>query len=290
MIKVSKSTALHLLIRLLGFIAMAKIISLVALWYLPSDGVELSVKTNKQPKYRRIDFANMIKDIKDIKDVKAPKFNADGSPIPWKGAKNISITSMILKGLYGSKKNGYAILALKASAKKTSIISVGESFSSYKLKLIKPKGVVFTKAGKEYVLNLLETKQISSITKANAKGKTIDKAKPASLSVTEPTSNISREEISYYTKNPKQLWKDIKIVDHKKNKKLVGFRVKRINQDSKFAALGLQVGDIIIKANNVVLKSYKDVFNIYNKIDKLDTVQIVVLRDNQEKEFVYEIN
>ncbi len=30
--------------------------------------------------------------------------------------------------------------------------------------------------------------------------------------------------------------------------------------------------------------------DIYAKIDKLDTIQIVVMRNNQEKELIYEIN
>lgn len=278
MIKVSKSTILHFFIRLLSFVAIAKIISLTALWYLPSDGVELSEKTNKQTKYRRIDFANMIK-VKKVK--KATSQEA-------KKKNNVSITNMLLKGFYGSGPSGYAILALKKSPKKTSIIEVGEDFSSYKLKLIKARGVIFTKAGKEYVLNLGELKKSSSITKAKARPKKLKSTQTSQKSTT--VEGITRKDIAFYSKNPKQMWKDIRIVDHKVNGKLVGFKVKRIDKKSKFATLGLQEKDIIIKANNVVLKSYKDVFNIYNNIDKISTVQLVVLRNNEEKEFVYEID
>jgi len=56
------------------------------------------------------------------------------------------------------------------------------------------------------------------------------------------------------------------------------------------ASLGLQVNDIIIKANNVRFVSYADVLNIYKHIDKLDALQLVVMRNNQEVELVYEIN
>ncbi len=56
------------------------------------------------------------------------------------------------------------------------------------------------------------------------------------------------------------------------------------------ARLGIQKGDIIIKANNIELKSYKDALNLYGKINDLDTIQIVILRNNQEKEIVYDIN
>jgi type II secretory pathway component PulC len=56
------------------------------------------------------------------------------------------------------------------------------------------------------------------------------------------------------------------------------------------ATLGLREGDVIIKANNIELKSYKDAIDIYNGLDQLDAVQIVVLRENQEVELVYEIH
>ncbi len=276
MIKISKSDSLKLFVHLLILIAIAKVIALVALWYLPSEGVELSVKTSKQPKYRRIDFANMIKNTK-VNSSSPSKGKDKGN-----SSSNISITSMILKGFYGSGTQGYAILALKKSPKKTSIIAIGEEFSSYKLKLIKPRSIVFTKAGKEYILNLQKIKKGSSITKI--------KSTPSNVRSVAETTTISRKDIQHYSKNPKEMWKDISIVPHKVNKKLVGFRVKRVKKNSKFESLGLKAKDIIIKANNVVLKSYKDVFNIYNKIDKLSTVQIVVLRNNQEKEFIYEID
>ena len=87
-----------------------------------------------------------------------------------------------------------------------------------------------------------------------------------------------------------QLWKDIAISEVKKGKKIEGFKVTRINKDSKMALLGLQKGDLIVKVNNIALKSYKAAMDIYAKIDKMTTIQIVVIRNNQEKELIYEIN
>ena len=139
MIKVSKSVLLHLLIKLLIIFVLAKIISLLSLWYLPSDGVELSQKTSKKVEYRRIDFKNMIKG-SDTQN------NVEQSTI---SSSNVSITNMFLKGLYGLGDSGYAILALKNTPNKASIIAVGEEFSSYKLTFIKNNGVVFTKNFKE---------------------------------------------------------------------------------------------------------------------------------------------
>ena len=64
----------------------------------------------------------------------------------------------------------------------------------------------------------------------------------------------------------------------------------RIDPNSQLATLGLKKGDIIIKVNNKVLKTYNDVFGIYNNIDKLDAINLVVQRNNQEVELTYEIN
>ena len=106
----------------------------------------------------------------------------------------------------------------------------------------------------------------------------------------EESTQISRTDIKYYSKNPKQMWKDISLTDYKQNNKLIGFRITRIKKESKFATLGLKAQDIIISVNNVALTSYKEVFDIYNKLAKLQTIQIIVLRNKEEKEFIYEIN
>jgi type II secretory pathway component PulC len=66
--------------------------------------------------------------------------------------------------------------------------------------------------------------------------------------------------------------------------------VTKIKQGSKFSELGLKVGDIILKANGLELKSYKDAIKIYQNIDKLDTIVLLVKRGKQEKEIIYEIN
>ncbi len=269
MIKVSKSVLLHSLIKLLIIFVLAKIISLLSLWYLPSDGVELSQKTSKQPEYRRIDFNNMIKGSNTQNNVRLSSIKTN----------NATITNMFLKGLYGAGDSGYAIVALKNTPNKTSIIAVGEEFSSYKLTFIKNNGVIFTRNSKEYVLYFKQMK-------GSSRAKRIQKQ---SFEL-EQNTHISRNDIKHYSKNPKQIWKDISIIDYKVNNKLTGFKITRIKNYSKFATLGLKAQDIIIKVNNIRLTSYKEVFDIYNKLDKLQTIQIIVLRNKEEKEFIYEIN
>jgi len=275
MTKPSNSALLKIVTKLLILLVIAKAISLSALWFLPSDGVEVNKKENYQPKYQKVDFKGML-----IQTKTAAQFNEDGTPIGSNNGTAVSITNMILKGLYGNDTKGFVIVALKSSPKKTEIVEVGEVYSGFKLKSIKIAHAVFTKASKEFILELQKVKDI---------GNYIKKANDQPI-VYATDTGVSRDDIAYYSKNPKQLWKDIAIKEVKNGKKIEGFKVTRIDPISKMARLGLEKGDVIIKANNVELKSYKDALDIYKNIDKIDVVQLVVIRDNQEKELVYEIH
>jgi len=281
MINLSNSNLLSIVTKLLVLLVIAKAISLAGWWYLPSDGEEIVKKTSYQPKYQRVDFKSMIqKSIATEKKSESSKVSSDGS--------SVSITNMILKGLYGNSSSGFVIVSLKAKPAETTIVEVGEVYSGYKLKSIAIDSAKFTKGSKEYILELTKPKESKSFIK-KVKSKNIQADVQADdEEVTE--KNVSREDISFYAKNPKQLWKDIAIKEVKKGKKIEGFKVTRIDPKSKMATLGLKKNDLIIKANNKELKSYKDAIDLYKNINKLDTIQIVVIRNNQEKELIYEIN
>ena len=269
MTKLSNFYLLSILTKLLVLLALAKIISLSIWWILPSDGIELQVENNYSPKYQRVDFKNMIENESRKRVSKTVKT-----------VSGISITNMVLKGLYGLENKGFAILALKSSPKKTSIISVGEKFSGYTLKTISTNSVVFTKSSKEYILEIAYVKDIAQ------KQKKIVRPIIKSSEI----QNISRGDIKRYATNPKKIFQEISIVEVKEHNAIKGFKVTRIKRGSTMSQLGLKKGDILIRANNIDLKSYKDALQLYKNIDKISTMQIVVLRDNIEKELIYEIN
>lgn len=268
MIKLSNSTFLPIFARLLILLVVAKSIALVLLWLLPSDGVELALQKSYKPKYQKVDFENMIHSPAGARGTNAAESSSNA----------VSITSMVLNGLYGKESYGYVIVALKASPSKTSIIAVGEDFSGFRLHSIAPMSATFTKGGKEYTLELEKTMTNASVSKFESE-----------VEDTSPKS-VSKEDIALYAKSPQDIWKEISIVEVKNGEAIEGFRVTKIVKNSKMASLGLREGDVIIKANNIELKSYKDAIEIYNGLDKLEAVQIVVLRENQEVELVYEIH
>ncbi len=270
MIKASNLKFISIVTKLLFLLMIAKTISLIALYYLPSDGEELKKRQNYQPRYQRVYFRNMIKTT-DIKRTRRVTKVTDSG---------ISITSMILKGLYGSKTKGFVIVAMKATPKKTAIVAIGEKYQGYTLKTIFLDSAKFIKDGTDFILFLKKIKNSSS---------SITKVKKYHFGE-EKSAVVSRSDISYYAKNPNQIWKDISIKEIKIGKKIDGFKVIKIKPNSRFAKLGLQRGDVIIKANNIRLQSYRDALDIYKNINKLDAVQIVVRRGNKEVELVYEIH
>ncbi len=265
----SSSKIVPTLTTLLVLILIAKLISLALWWYLPSEGIELNRQNSYGSKYQRVDFKNMLT-------------NAGKSTTSVRKSKSTtlcSIDSLILKGLYGKDSHGFAIVAKKASPLKTTIVSVGEVYAGYKLKTIDLTHVIFVKHSKEYVLELGKSKGATSVRRHT---------KVSSDEISEAV--VRRSDIQNYSKNPSKIWKDISIAPLKKAGKIVGFKINRIKRGSKMAQLGLKKGDIIIRANNVKLSSSRDAIKLYQNINKLETISLVVLRNNQEKEIIYEIH
>jgi len=270
--KLSNTKLLSVVSLLLVLLLIAKLISVAIWWYLPSEGVELNAKKSYQAKYQRVYFSNMliyskVPDKRQDESVKSTSY---------------SINSLILKGLYGNRVNGFAIVAKKSAAKKTTIIAVGEVYAGYKLKEIELNQVIFTKADKDYVL-VLEKSNNKNFSNA------VQRVKHKTSSQNDEHI-VTKQDIKKYSNNPSQIWKDIAIAPLKRNGKIEGFKVNRIKVGSKMAELGLQRGDVIIRANNVKLSSFNDALKLYKDIDNIDTISLVVLRNNQEKEIIYEIH
>jgi len=269
MIKLSKSYFVSLATLLLVLLALAKLITLGVMWFLPSDGVDLNTPKNYKPIYQRVDFENMllIAQPKQIKKVETKS--------------SISITNMLLKGLYGKGNKGFAIVALKASANKTSIVSVGEVFSGYTLKEILVNGVVFEKDTKDYIL-LMENEK-------NTKN-TASFIMPVETVSENSLKRVSKKDIKDYGSNPQKIWNDIGFMEVKRDSKVYGFKVTRVKANSEIGKLGLLKDDIVIMLNNIEMNSYKHALKLYENIDNIETIQIIVMRNNQEKELVYDIN
>ena len=270
--KLSNTKLLSVISLLLVLLLVAKLISVALWWYLPSEGVELNAKKSYQAKYQRVQFSNMLIYSKVPQKEETAKVQTTA----------YSINSLILKGLYGSRFSGFAIVAKKIAPKKTTIVAVGEEYAGYKLKEIELSQVIFTKSSKDYIL-ALEKSDNKKFSKA------VKRVKRDSV-LQEDEHIVTKQDIKRYSNNPSQIWKDISIAPLKRNGKIEGFKINRIKAGSKMAELGLKRGDVIIRANNVKLSSFNDALKLYKDIDKIETISLVVLRNNQEKEIIYEIH
>jgi len=263
----SNSKIISVVTILLGLVLFAKLIGLALWWYLPNDGVEVDSHESYQTPYKRVDFKNML-------------VSSQVTHVEKKQTSSYSLSNFILKGLYGSRYDGFAIIASKNAPTRTKIIEVGEIYKGYKLTEIEAQRVIFTKNGKEYILDLEKSSTTNFNNMVN---------KVVNYESNEPRK-IEKKDIKFYTKNPKTLWKDIGLTENYHNKQLAGFKVTKVRKGSKIELLGLKKGDILIRANNVDLDSLKNVAKLYGDLDKLDVLNLVILRNNQEMEINYEIN
>ena len=257
---------------LLVIVLIAKVLSLLMLWYFPSEGVNYHPSSSKMPEYRRYSVQNIIKPAQ-TPDVKS---TVEESGLTSYGP---TIANMVILGLYKHKSGGLIVIALKGKPDDADVIGIGETYQGYTLKNILDNGALFSKDGRTYSLLFSEEEPKERYAK-----------KSATAPGDEGIKQVEKSDINYYAKNFDQIWQDIGIEEVKQDGKITGFKVTRIKTGSPFATLGLRQGDIIIKANNKPMTSYKDALEIYKNIDKLEALQLIVLRNNQETEIVYEIN
>ena len=266
MIKISNLKIVHIFTKIVILLVVAKAISLGVLFYLPSSGVEVKEQVNYEPKYHRYDFKNMI----DKRSVK------DEAKSALKSANSIGITNMVLKGLYATSKEGYVIIAMKVTPQKTSIIELFETYQGYTLKAIKHSSAIFEREGKIFVLDLEKT----AVSSSNMR-----------LEFSEyDTKKIAREDILFYAKAVENIWRDISIVEVKEGNKIEGFKITKIDKGSKIVSTDLMEGDLIVEINNMSMDSYQNAIDIYNDIANISSLKIVIIRQNQKMELVYEIN
>jgi type II secretory pathway component PulC len=105
----------------------------------------------------------------------------------------------------------------------------------------------------------------------------------------EYTNIVRRSEIDDIITNPDSIFKNMGFKEVMKDGKLDGFRVLSINRNSPLAKLGIRTGDIIQSFNGIRLDNYSSILEIYNNVKSYTKVKLEVMRNNEKKEFEYEI-
>ena len=259
---VSKDRLFSFLHSLVMIVLLAKILSLLFVLFLPNEGIDFQKKRRMLPPYSSYSMDNIME-----------------SNTTQEGlyALDANINSMILTGIYLKNDKGYIILANKSDPQSTEILGLQENYGDYKLIKIMSNSALFEKGEQHFLLEILEG-EAAYLEKINT---AIVEGQPYQM---------SHEEIHNYANNLEQILEDISVIEIKNEEEMQGIKVTKIRPNTPFYYLGLLQGDVITKVNNEPIKSYADVLNIYQNLDALQEIEIIVMRNNQEKELHYEIN
>lgn len=258
---------------LLVFSVFVLLFSLLKL-FLPLSGEEKSV---------------VQKSDMPFKNYKPSKLFALKSELP-KAEQKVEIEvykldNLELKAIVAQENgDGWAVLVDKTNPNKSEFLKKDDEYKGYRLVELKESEAIFLRDGKKYsvIMKKPEFKGIqeSSLSIPLATNKFDDK---------DVIRSIPRREVAKYRANYSEIWKNIAIKEVVKDGKIEGFKINRIKEGSIFEQLGLKVGDLIVAVNNKKLESYADAFKIYNDIEKYESLKFTILRDNQEREIVYEV-
>lgn len=181
-----------------------------------------------------------------------------------------------LKAVYKEGKEGFIVIQSKNNSH---FIALFETFEEYKLILIEEQSATLEKAGKKYLLSMIE-----------------DPSKAPPPVVAPPVDNtelqsgiVKRTHVADYMSNPRLIWENIKIRPYKEGGAITGFHITFVKKDSVFDHLGLRSNDLLIEANGVTLNSIDNAKELYKHIDEIEHLTMKVKRNGTLQELYYEI-
>ena len=244
---------------------------------LPKEALVYQVKQNSNLPYKRYEIKSAFSTNKIVKKIVKKKKKKESYRI---------LNNINLVAIYSMSNNSGYIIIQEKNKNDTIILSQNESFKNYKLKKIYKNYVVFGKNNKEYKLSITNDKKKDKY-QVISKDETTKTIKE--ISINDDKVTIKRTLIDNYIQNFDKIWQDIAISDVRTKNGIDGFKVSRIKPNTPFSKIGLKKGDIIKSINNIKLKSYNDAFKIYKQINKIRSLNIEILRDNNPMEIYYEI-
>ncbi len=80
-----------------------------------------------------------------------------------------------------------------------------------------------------------------------------------------------------------------RAVPSMKQGKIVGFRITRISRGSFYEKVGLQNGDVLLRANMKKLDNPSRLFSLYQEMKKQEHISLLLSRNGQYQTFEYDI-
>jgi general secretion pathway protein C len=202
--------------------------------------------------------------------------------------KTVTLTTLVpyphrLKGLYRAHTGSYASIY---DGKETVIIPLrGRYKGTFHLIGLNDTSAIFQGYGKKYRLRLGKDDNLSRLERVT---RTVSDPLKKPLQENPPRI-IAYQSVMNQVNELHNIHKSIDISVSRNGSKFMGYRVNAIAPNSIFSQLGLQRGDVIQSFNNQKLESFADVLMIYGRMPQLRSIRLSVLRNNLQKDIVYEI-
>ena len=214
---------------------------------------------------------------------------------PVKVVKSSSIKDITLQAVYNSSDTTVVTIIYK---KKTKILGRGDNVNSFTLVGGGSNYAIFSKNSEMFRVELTSGKKSTSssssmkTTKPSNGSSKKSKKQKVKGEITDAGDHriVDKSLISYYTKNPDDMYKNIGITEVKDGKNVKGFKITFVRRGSPFAKLGLKRGDIIKSINGQEVNGYGAAFETYKNIDKAESLTLAIERGKEKMELEYEVN
>jgi len=276
--QIISSKHLSSLIFILSIIISIKVIWIVvSILFLPKSGENYHEPSRVKKLYYRVHFtskSNVITEEERKKQQMAKTVNS------MKGYR--------LLGLYHNVAKKVLVITVE-KANKTTVLSKGEVIDGFKLISAGEDYVIFKKSSKSFKLSLSKiTKQMKRV--SGSSHKETNKIKNSTIVESETgVKEIPRTLLSSYIKDSDKIWKDIAIVQNKKNGVSDGFKINYVKEGSDFEKLGLKRDDILVEINAEPLNSLSTAMKLFNEINNIENLTLTVIRNGKREEIEYEI-
>ncbi len=252
-------------------LVVAKLLWSISLFFLDKGSVESQKGENYSYRYSLNLAPKIIGNVHSVIKEEPVVVSDDGE----------QIKNMKLKGTY---LGGDASFMIIEDSGKSNFIYIGESYKGYELMRVGEKKVGLEKNGKSYYILLRDEENRAPSrpsTNINMPVADVEPGMPAT---------ITKKELNSYVKDPKKIWKSIRIQEQRVNGQISGFRVNYVKKDSFFDSAGLKSGDVIKGIDGNEITSLADVMKYYSDIDSLESLTLTVERAGEELELDFNVN
>jgi general secretion pathway protein C len=260
-------------------LAVAKLLWSIGLFFLDKDALNAQKEGDFIYHYN-INLANNI--------IGTPKFV--NKPIKKQVETSNRIKNIKLKGTYASDNESFIVIEDNLG---TTFLYLTEKYVGYRLIEVYEERAVLEKNGVKYdiVLENEDSSETSGSSSKVASNASVSKQadRPAVFVPGEPTQ-ITRNELNSYVKNPNKIWKNVRIQELRRDGSLDGFRVNYVKRGSFFEKAGLKSGDVIKGIDGKEIKSLSDVMKYYSEVQTLDGLSLSVSRGDEELELEFNVN